>query len=375
MGYVIYDTKYSMLLSQSLVEHASFKLDDNYEIPLVTVTRRGKTIQKYPYQLRKTNGNVYYFFPPGTSVLSAPFVALMNLAGISIISPDGSYNYQNEVIIQHVIAALLMAALACVFFMTAQLFLPLGWSWFIALTSCFGTSILSTATRALWSHTWSVFLLGIVIYLLVKLKQQAVSPILLASLLSWMYFVRPTNSISIIVITFYILWYHRSLFIRYIFTGIIWFALFVGYSLYHFDTFLPQYFFPTRLSNPQSFLIPFIGHLISPSRGLLIFSPFFIMVAFLLWKYMYYLKEYTGLIFFSILLILLHLYAISNFSIWWAGHSYGYRFITDIVPWLVLLSILSIYAFTTDLNNSDSFLLTPKRGFILTLSAIDIFPK
>ncbi len=376
VSYVTYDTKYSMMVSQSLVEQGSFKLD-NYQIPLVTVTIQGQTIQKYPYQFRKINGHFYYFFPPGTSVLSVPFVTVLNLAGISVVSPDGTYHHQNEVFIQHTIAAILMAALAGIFFVTARCFLPLSWSWIIALTSSFGTSILSTATRALWSHTWSIFLLGIVIYLLVKLEKdkQSISPILLASLLSWMYFVRPTNSISIIVITLYISWYHRPLLIRYMLTGIIWFALFVGYSLYHFDTFLPDYFLPTRLSSSQAFLTPFSANLFSPSRGLLIFSPFFLMVAFLLWKYMRYLKEYTGLLFASILLILLHLYIISHFPVWWAGHSYGYRFMTDIVPWLVLLSILSLYGFISDYRENNPSTLSilffdPKKGLMLTLGAM-----
>jgi hypothetical protein len=378
VSYVTYDTKYSMMVSQSLIEYGSPKLD-NYEIPLVTVQRPGQTIQKYPYQFREINGHFYYFFPPGTSVLSTPFVAVMNLVGISVFSPDGSYDYQSEVVIQHTLAAFLMAVLAGIFFMTARCFLPLGWSWLIALTSSFGTSILSMATRALWSHTWSIFLLGIVIYLLVKLEreQQPINPILLASLLSWMYFVRPTNSISIIVITGYLFWYHRTFLVRYMLTGLTWFALFVGYSLYHFETFLPTYFLPTRLSSAQTFLIPFTTNLLSPSRGLFIFSPFLLMVAVLIWRYFRHLKEYTGLLLFSFLLILIHAYILSRFPVWWAGHSYGYRFMTDIVPWLVLLSILSLYALRTDWhkNNPTTLAISVlffnlKKGFILTFGAI-----
>ena len=76
------DSNYSMLLSQSLIEHGSFKLDD-YALPRLEPMNRGYyTSNGAIYQLELANNHIYYHLPPGTSVLSVPYVALMKLFGI-----------------------------------------------------------------------------------------------------------------------------------------------------------------------------------------------------------------------------------------------------------------------------------------------------
>src|SRR5882672_7047707 len=72
------DSSYSMLLSESLLRHHSFALD-NYALPRADPIFAGDYF-KYGniYQLEVVNGHVYYYFPPGSSLLSVPFVAVMN---------------------------------------------------------------------------------------------------------------------------------------------------------------------------------------------------------------------------------------------------------------------------------------------------------
>jgi hypothetical protein len=81
-----------------------------------------------------------------------------------------------------------------------------------------------------------------------------------------------------------------------------------------------------------------LGQLISPSRGLLIFSPIFLLAFIgpvLKWR-RGTLDRHDGLaIGATISLLSLHL----GSSAWWAGHSYGPRFMTDVVPFLVYLCI------------------------------------
>jgi hypothetical protein len=38
-------------------------------------------------------------------------------------------------------------------------------------------------------------------------------------------------------------------------------------------------------------------------------------------------------------IIILHLLVVSSFGVWWGGHSYGPRFMSDIVPFLSLLTL------------------------------------
>jgi hypothetical protein len=57
----------------------------------------------------------------------------MNASGVSAANAVGSYNPDGEVIIQARLAAILMAALASLFYFTSRLLLPPGWSLLLSL--------------------------------------------------------------------------------------------------------------------------------------------------------------------------------------------------------------------------------------------------
>src|SRR5882762_4113543 len=169
-----------------------------------------------------------------------PLVALMNAFGISASNADGTFNLEGETVIELAIAAVLMAGLTVIFYLTGRLFLSRCWSILIALGAALGTQVWSTATRALWSETWGTLLMGIVILMLVRheLGLHRLRPVLLASLMAWMYFVRPTNSIPILAVSIYLLLFERKIFSWYVITGGVWLAGFVAYSWYHFHEWL-----------------------------------------------------------------------------------------------------------------------------------------
>ena len=324
------DSSYSMLLSQSLLDHRSFALD-HYSLPPA-------------YQLETIDGHTYYRFPPGTSILSAPFVWILNRVGISAAKADGTYNPRGEVMIEAGLAALLMALLAGIFFYTARLLLPNRWSVVVALGGALGTQIYSTASRALWSETWGIFLIGIAVFMLLnhEIGKRQLNPVILASLLSWTYFVRPTFAVPIVAITVYLLLSYRPLFIRYVLTGAAWLAGFVFYSWFHYGQLMPSYYRADRLLF-NVFWTALAGNLISPARGLLIYVPVLCFVFYLLVHFRNFL-DHTRLVWMSLAIIVVHLITVSGFPHWWAGHSFGPRFTTGLVPWLVLLSILAVQA-------------------------------
>ncbi|MDQ6651357.1 MAG: hypothetical protein M3Y84_01300 [Acidobacteriota bacterium] len=336
------DSNYSMLLTQSLLQYQSFTLD-NYAIPRLQPKQQTGFISNGDiYQLELVNGHIYYFFPPGSSILSVPYVAFMNMVGISAASQDGSYSREGEAKIEASLAALLMAGLSSMIFLTGRLLLPFWWSLLIAYGSALGTQIWSTASRALWSDTWGIFILGLVIWMLVgvECKRYRLRPILLATLLSWLYFVRPTYCIPILAITAYVLLYQRKAFTKYALIGALWLAAFIGFSQYHYGQILPNYYQANRLSF-DTFWLALAGNLISPSRGLLVFVPILFFVAYLLIRYRSEIAL-PRLIVISLSLVVVHLVVVSGFVPWYGGHSYGPRYSTGIVPWFSLLGILSV---------------------------------
>jgi hypothetical protein len=333
-----------MLVSQSLLYHHSFTLD-SYALPRHEPEWRGDYFTNGPdYQLELSNGHLYYHFPPGSPVLSIPYVALMNAIGISAANADGTYNPRGEVAIEASLAALLMATLAVVFLLTARLLLPLRWGILVALGGTLGTQVYSTASRALWSDTWGSLIIGLVVLMLLahESERYRLRPVLLGSLLSLAYFVRPTFAIPIVAITIYLLVFYRRLFPAYAITGGVFFALFVLYSWLHFGTILPSYYLGSRLKT-NTFWTALAGNLVSPGRGTFVYIPTLFFVGYLIVRYWRNVR-YKRLVSLTIAIVIAHLFVISSFPHWWGGHSFGPRFTTGLVPWFVLLAIVGIDA-------------------------------
>ncbi|HXD34519.1 MAG TPA: hypothetical protein VN643_25595 [Pyrinomonadaceae bacterium] len=330
----ITDSKYSMLLSQDLLKFRSFDLK-HYAISDAEV--------KEHTQLLKVGDHIYYYPPAGGPVLSVPFVAVMNALGVNAANPDGTYRLRGEIAMQAILAPLLMGLLASIFFLTARLILPITWSVLIALGGAFGTQVWSTASRALWSHTWEILLLGVAIWLLLAAEtgRQKLRPILLATVLSWTYFSRPTATIPILAITIYMILSRRRWFWPYAITGAIWAALFGLYSWIHFRHYLPNYYRENVIfSNPWLILR---GSLFSPARGLFIYVPVTLVVFYLIARFR---KDITlpRMTWLSLGVVLGHLLVLTSLQTWWGGGCYGARLTTDLVPWFVLLAILGVSA-------------------------------
>ena len=342
--YQVTDSQYSMLVSESLLHHGTFKLD-SYAIARGTPVRRPAYLMvESAWQLELVHDHIYYFYPPGSSVLSLPYVALLNAFGIAASHADGTFNYEGEIEIETSLAAILMALLAAVFFFTARTLLPISFSTVIALGGALGTQVWSTASRGLWSDTWGIFLTGLVVWMLVAQEtgRRKVNPLILATVLAWTYIVRPTNAIQVIAISAYIFIFYRRLFWKYAIAGVVWAAAFVAYSWHNFGRVLPNYYLSNHLSF-RSYPMVLIGHLISPSRGLLIFSPVLLFVGFALMRWRAHLPL-GRLLWLSLTIVVGYLLVVSGWENWWGGAGYGPRLMTGLAPWFVLMGIIGVRA-------------------------------
>jgi hypothetical protein len=344
--HTIYDSRYEMLFTQQLIRHHSFSLGPRPFLDLQSHQpgqhhHRGVDL---PYQLIQVGERFYYFYPPGNTILGIPYVALANAMGIYATDQNGTYYPRGEDQMQKGLAALLMAGLSVIIFFTCRLVLPFAWSGLITAATAFGTQIWSTASRAMWSQTWGIFVLGLIIWLILRTeaKQVRLPPVLLATCLAWLYFIRPTFGVSIAAITLYVVYYHREILLRFVLTGCVWLAAFIGFSEYHFGQLFPLYYhsYDTRL--PEQFWGRLAGTLISPSRGLFVYVP-------MLWFVIYLLGRYRStsrlhLIILAAGVVATHLILISGYLGWHGGFCYGPRLSTDVVPWFALLGILAVEA-------------------------------
>jgi hypothetical protein len=189
-----------------------------------------------------------------------------------------------------------------------------------------------------------LFLLGLAIHLLtgVATGQRKLRPALLATLLAWAYFVRPTSSVPLIAVLVYLAVLSRRSLAIYFGTLLFWFSGFLYYSWHNFGKFLPSYYAGSRL-HFDVFVAALAGNLISPGRGLIVYVPWVLFTAYLLVRYRNQI-ELRALVWLSVAVIGGELLVLGGFSNWWGGVSYGARLTTDLLPWLILLTIIALGA-------------------------------
>ncbi len=351
------DSEFTVLLSEQVLLHQSFELDEyfwpNAPIRFYPGMRPG---MHWPRQVQPnghrraerrgvTEGPLTYIYPHGTSVLSLPLVAAARVFGLSAIAPDGGHDPVGERRVQRLAASTLMALVCTLFFVTARLVLPVRWSLLVSLSGGLGTQIWSTASRSLQSHTWDIVLLAFVCYALLGALEGRLRfrPILLASLFSWSFFVRPTAVFYIVPLTFFVAATHRRHLLALLATGAVWLGLFLLYSQRTFGEWLPDYY--TRGSGlwSKDWATGLSGQLISPSRGLFVFVPLVLFVAYLLVAYRAELRH-RSLVAAAAGAVGLHIVVMGTFRNWWGGYCYGPRFSSDLVPLFVLLGCLGTRA-------------------------------
>jgi hypothetical protein len=143
------------------------------------------------------------------------------------------------------------------------------------------------------------------------------------------------------------------------------------YSWIHFRQFIPNYYKPTRL-RLDLFPIAIAGNLISPSRGLFIYVPCLLFIAYLLVSYRAYLRP-ARLVLISVFVVVVHLLLVSSFANrwgdWWGGASYGPRYSADLVPWFALLAMIAISAMLR--AHREHAQSTPRRSRLgITVAAV-----
>lgn len=331
------DSRYTLLVTETLLRTGRLDLDQH----LASASARPAI-----YNLERAGGHVYYMPGPGGSVFSIPFVLALRPFGISAVDGAGRYDPAGEYRAQRIIASALMAALAVLFYRTARLLLPAGWSVVVALSAALGTQVWSTASRALWSDTWSIALLGYVVFRVaaLQLRERSIRPEWLATLLAAVFVARPTGAAHVLVVTGYVALCQRRLLPRLLAVGAAWMGAFLAYSRLIYGQPLPSYYRFWALGTSAGWQ-PLLANLFSPSRGLFVCVPLVPLVVYLVVRYRGAVARpawrlaVTALAGIGGQVLILALW-----YMWWGGHSYGARLTTGTVPWVALLAAVALRA-------------------------------
>ena len=281
-------------------------------------------------------------------------VALANRSGVSLVREGNRYDAKVEKRLQRLTAAALMGLAVGLFFLIARQYLDRPWSLAVASWGGFATQIWSTASRGLWSHTWDVVLLAVVVLHLVRVENRVgrLRPVLLATLLAWGYFVRPMAVFYIVPITLYVLARDLRRGSIVVATGGVWLGLFVAFNEYTFGHWLPDYYRQARDLGLETWATGFLAHTISPSRGLFVQLPMLALIgaALVVWRRR---LMHRGLAAAAVAALGLQLLVVPAFSNYWSGQCYGPRFFTDLVPLFVLLAAITAQSWRAHSSGSE----------------------
>jgi hypothetical protein len=150
---------------------------------------------------------------------------------------------------------------------------------------------------------------------------------------------RPTNAVALGLGSILVLWKTSGRTRAAYVVGVV--AVFIPWTLvthHYYGTLLQPYDQASKLGFPSTFLESVAAQLVSPSRGLFIFSPIVLVAVagvVIAWRR----KSVTLLETLSAVAIPCYLVAIALFPVWWAGTSFGARFMTETLPFFFVLSI------------------------------------
>jgi hypothetical protein len=187
--------------------------------------------------------------------------------------------------------------------------------------------------------------LTITLYLLLLAKNRPALIQYSSIPLGFAYISRPLNNISILVLTAYVLLKYRGYFLRYMCWSLVVAAPFILFNLSAYHAVLPPYYMPKAATVNPHFFEAFFANIISPSRGLFVFSP---ILLFSIFGFLVRIKERQSeaLDFCLVGIVIAHWIVISLYQFWWAGHSFGPRYFSDMIPYLMYFLIPVVGAMT-----------------------------
>jgi hypothetical protein len=243
-------------------------------------------------------------------------------------------------------ASVQTAAAVVLAFYTVRRHLPRAAALAIACALAFGTGYWHTVSQTLWQHETAVFGMALSVFALTALRPESRVPLLLAGAgLALAVTSRLQLAPAVLMLlagTVFVAGLRRALIPMAITLGAV--AVLAMTNIRWFDNPLgaapllealhPTVHATTRSFDPMADGFP--GLLFSPNRGLLVYSPV-VAVAFIgvpivvrqgrhsmpVWCLMAAVVQYA---------------TYGSYAVWWAGHTYGPRYMLDVLPLLVPLA-------------------------------------
>jgi hypothetical protein len=293
-----------------------------------------KPDEPFPYWYRRIGRRVVSTYPIVPGFLNVPVFAAADLAGVDLPARRERLS---------LITAAIESALSVLF-----LFLCLGRlghrpldAFLFAMLYAFGTCVWSVTSRGLWQHGPSLLFQTAALWML--LRATPVSVAASGLLLGFAAVNRPTNLLLALPLAAVVWSRHRRRLPAFLGLAAIPFGLRAAYAWVYWGS---------PLSMAQADPVPAAAHfggnlgvglaglLVSPSRGLFVFSPIFLFAGFAVgpvWRR----RREDPLSLALIVGVCAIVLVTSSWTIWWGGHCFGYRLLIETTAALTILTSLA----------------------------------
>ncbi len=302
---------------------------------------------KVDYRMRVVDGHIYSYYPVATPLLVTPAVWLINQL-YPLVYPTDFYTYlqthapdTRTARLEKLLASVFGALAGATIYLLARRELSVNRSLILAGIFAFATSMWSTATRALWQHGPSALFLAVGLLLLFRAKERPRWFLALGLVLACAYLIRPTNALAVASIGLYALLNHPRQVWLYVVGLAVIFIPYVVQNWLTYGNLFPPYSYQLfeRFSTPSVFLEGLAGTLISPARGLFIFSPVFLFAVYGAYLRLKGRLSLSNPNLYLASIIVAHWIMIALFQDWGGAWSIGPRYFVDVIPLLAYFLI------------------------------------
>jgi hypothetical protein len=334
------DTFPTRYLPISIIKERNFDLDEFAFLQDTTHLTPGFEETGIPYYLQYRRGHYVSTYPIMPALLATPLYIVPVALGLTD-GPTGPDGYSRTEVVGTMLSK--FASSAAIAISVALVYLTLlrygsrSAALWIALVYAFATSSWSVSSQGIWQTTISQAFLAGTLYARVRARDTAArSWIVWAGVcLALAVASRPPAVFFALLFTLYVFRVHRRHLVAFLAIPFIIAGLLLTYNHYYFGTILGGYGgqAPLRPFSPLAILEGFLGLLVSPNRGMLVFSPV-LLVAFAglvmtLRSRRDPLLQYTAIA--TLITIILY-----SFAGWAGAFSFSYRLLVDLLPALVL---------------------------------------
>jgi hypothetical protein len=292
------------------------------------------------YSMSEHDGHLVGFFPWAVALPAVPVVVAFDAAHVVGVGPgaDGAVRAMARwfAVMQNITAAWTTALAVGGMFVLVRRRRPdtglrfaLGATVIVAL----GTSLWSTAAATLWQHGPSV---AAVTWGLVCLHDRRVA--LAGALFMLAVAFRPTNGLMLLAgLVVVVVASHRSWW-RYLAGAAAVAVPWCAVTLVTYGTALQPYGDVNRLGLHDEFGDALAANLVSPGRGLFVFTPIAVLAVLGAVKVV---RSHSRdpVLWVAVVVVPVHWVLVSLYHHWWGGNSYGPRLFTDVIPLLLVLAV------------------------------------